>query len=351
MRPVRTIAEVDGWEERLGQHRWVEHLLDADQTVILLLARGDSRREALCRSLPESCFGPGVGPQRTELELAPLFLLGEKSARSYGRPDELIASSRFQASLLPEVRSDREFFRELVAAALDEQRIKAARRESDDLLQGLQRDDPIQEVQTWPDVVQEAFYERLLMIMHFDQKHFRRWRQYSCAVSLAKGPGRYDYAASFVDGRMGIIIDAFVRRCDAEMFVEAGKLDRLRVPASGVEWRFEFDPGGHSRQEVLVRRALFPHNVVGATIIERVNSRWRVLRYVPNPWLEGARSLQDDIHIPQRERIDRSLQAYRALADQLRLIYAQTGVSQPRYDAPATGTYLGSRENPRRRTS
>lgn len=344
--------QVDGWRDRYRQCPHLGDLIaraEPDRNIILL-ARGESRREALDRLLPPCCYETGAGDDSPEQRgLYPAFTLGEKSQVSYSSGETLVRMpSSALAAVLPEIRGDIEFMRELMRVTLDERRVTSAHRGATSILRTL----TVEALSEWPEEVQEQFLERLVMVVHFDHCNLRRlseidFKRHSCAVSLAKGHGRYEKAFRF--GRStqaggehtAIIIESFVRRSERETFVEARDLRSLRCQVAGEDWRFTFNPGGHPLSEVLVRRAIFPHRLLGIAVLLREDNQWRLLRYVANPYFDSLEDLTTDPHIPQELVVPRMLAEYEEYRRQLRLIYTHSPGRRPAYDDEATRDLLG----------
>lgn len=342
--------DIAGWSDRFANQSHLRALLDAAEADrgLILLARGDSRLPVLRRLLPDWVYEPrDHEPTRQEVELLPAFVLGEKSSSAFRNGESLIRMpGRFLAARLPELSRDREFLSDLISAAVDEGRITEAQCNGRDLLGSLSAD----ELDRWPERVRRLFIERLLMVVHFDQsctcKMDREIRNHSCTVSLAKGTGRYDRALTFATSDPGvhraIVIDSFVRRSEPETFVQAGQLDVLDCRVDGMRWVFRFNSGGHPRTEILVRRAIFPHRLLGiAVLVRKRNDAWRCLRYVANPYFDAIDSLHKDVDIPQDARIPEMLRSYDEYREQLRMIFTYTPGSrtEPAYDQKWTEKY------------
>jgi len=142
--------------------------------------------------------------------------------------------------------------------------------------------------------------------------------------------------------RQAIVIDSFVRGSEPETFVEGSQLAELSCEVDGVRWSFRFNPGGHPKNEVLVRRAIFPHRMLGIAALLRENDHWRCLRYIANPYFANVQTLSEDVDIPQHQRIPEMLANHDEYCRQLRLIYTHVGGSPdpPAYDPRWTREYL-----------
>jgi hypothetical protein len=258
------------------------------------------------------------------------FVVGQKADVAYARArvaseQDLPCTSSMLAGCLPE--HDSVFLREVLPPLIREKGISRIERDRRDVT----AESTLRDIEAWPAPQRARLIEHCVAYQHH---HHSDWenliaqynvKRFSCLISVdhGKNDARYRLPVQFATrepAQFGLVIDTFVRRDDAYLYIDVRNLQEFRVGVGTESWAFTFRCAArYPKNEFLLRRAIFPHRLVGLMALRRHGDTWCVERCLPNPIFLDDHLLNVHRSVPDHEsKIAR-------IANDVRLWYVDTG--------------------------